>query len=71
MKAKLELMNSLEEEKNNNIICCNSIKNTKEEVLFYRKKFKLIKDVLSDIENTIEENKKDMTIETKKEDKGE
>ena len=70
-KAKFELMNSLEEEKNNNIICCNSIKNTKEEVLFYRKKFKLIKDVLSDIENTIEENKKYMTIETKEEDKGE
>ena len=69
LKEKSELINSLQEEKNKNLVSANSLKNKEKEILFYKKKFKIIKDVILDKENEIEIKKtnKDMCIESKEE----
>lgn len=73
VKEKYELINSLEGEKNKKIVINNSLKNKEDEILSYKKKFKIIKDVLLDKGNAIEDKKtyKDMSIDSKDEEEEE
>ena len=73
MKEKNELINSLEVENNKKIVSNNSLKEKEEEILFYKKKFKIIKDVILDNENANEDKKtnKDMNIDSKEEEEEE
>ena len=73
LKEKYELTNSLEEEKNKLILSNNSLKNKEKEILSFKKKIQIIKDVLLDKENAIEAKKtnKDMSIESNEEEEEE